>query len=272
MTLHFIHVGKTGGTAVKWRLKRSGLAYWSESDGHQAPETPYGRILLHKHTFRMHDVPPGDYVFFCVRDPIDRFVSGFHSRLNKGQPRYNKEWTIGEREAFEAFPTPQRLAAALAGDDHDERLLAESAMRHIRHLGFMDRKVGTPRQLRARIGQIAYIARQETLDTDWAQLTSLLGLPRDLKLPSGQVRAHRGVASRDTTLDDNAVKALRDWYARDYRLVSYCDQLRAWRGWGTGPGSPAGAAGRFRHEVMRFRGIPAILPAPPPGLRRRLPF
>ena len=80
MAVNFLHVGKTGGTAVKWALRRAGL-----------PDTPYGPVRVHRHTFRMRDVPPEDHVIFFVRDPIARFMSGFYSRLNKGQPRYHYE-------------------------------------------------------------------------------------------------------------------------------------------------------------------------------------
>lgn len=78
MTLHFVHVGKTGGTAIKQALLSHRLAYRHERNAHKLPAGPYGRIHLHKHRFRLGDVPPGDFVFFCVRDPIARFVSGFY--------------------------------------------------------------------------------------------------------------------------------------------------------------------------------------------------
>jgi hypothetical protein len=222
MTLHFLHVGKTGGTAIKRALRRSGL-----------PETPYGPIELHLHRFRIRDVPPDDYFFFCVRDPVARFLSGYYSRQNKGRPRYFSEWTDHERAAFEAFPTPQRLADALASDDEAERELAEAAMRAIRHLRFMSRQVGTPKELDSRLDHIVYIGRQETLSADWPQLKAVLGLPAVAKLPSSRVRAHRRDPSRDTALDDSAVRALQEWYAPDYELVRYCDQVRAAQGWGT---------------------------------------
>jgi len=269
--LHFVHVGKTGGTAIKQTLMRRRLAYWQEEKAEAAPETPHGRIQLHHHKFTMADVPAEDKVFFCVRDPIDRFMSAYYSRLHKGKPRFYYEWSEAERKAFEAFPTPQQLAMALTSRDEEERGRARSAMRRIRHLGFMDRQLGTPRQLRAQLGQIVYIARQETLADDWEQIKVMLALPPEAELPSGPVRSHRRDASVDRTLDDDARRALREWYERDYRLVSYCDQLRAWHGWGAGPDTPAGAD-RLRRGVRRLRGIPAVLPPPPPALRRRLPF
>jgi hypothetical protein len=234
VTVHFLHIGKTGGSAIKDALRRERLAYWNPKNAHRYPETPLGGIHLHHHSFRMAHLPPGDLVFFFLRDPVARFVSGFESRRTKGRPRYDYEWSPEERVAFEAFPTAQRLAVALAGPDSDERRKAVAAMRTIRHLGFMQRQVGRPRQLRERLGQVLHIGRQETLAVDWEQIKARLELPADLELPTDPVRAHKreeGTAPAGA-LDEEAVRALRDWYARDYRLLDYCEQVRAARGWG----------------------------------------
>lgn len=264
MTLHFIHIGKTGGTAIKRALRDAGAAYWKEEDAPTIPDTPYGKIQLHRHSFRMPHVPPGDHVFFCLRDPIDRFVSAFYSRYNKGQPRYYFEWTDAERRAFEAFPTPQRLAGALAGDDPEERKLAEWAMGNVRHLGHMRRFVGPPAQLRGQLGRVVYIARQETLTTDWEQMKSLLKLPAQASLPTARVGAHRRDPSLNADLDEAAVAALKEWYRADYALLRYCDAVRAWNGWGADP-APQGV-GRL---LVRARALPAVLPSPPRPWNRR---
>ena len=123
MTLHLLHIGKTGGTALKHALRTERLAYYKPENAHKFPETPYGRIQLHGHRFRMEDVPPGDYATFFVRDPISRMVSGFYSRLDEGRPHYGSKWTPDERTAFEAFPTPQSLASALDSEDAEQRKL-----------------------------------------------------------------------------------------------------------------------------------------------------
>jgi hypothetical protein len=268
MTLHFIHIGKTGGTALKGALRKGKLAYWRDEDAGSVTTTPYGPIRLHHHGFGMRDVAAEDHVFFCLRDPIERFVSAFYSRLHKGQPRYYFEWSDAERRAFEAFPTPQRLAQGLASDDADEQSLAKWAMGNIKHMGHASRVVGSPAQLRSRLPQVVYIARQETLATDWEQLKHLLRLPSEAELPASRKRAHRRDPSLDTTLDPMAVAALREWYRRDYRLLWYCDALRAWHGWGAGP--PPQGGRRVRYELARLRGAPALLPLPPAWVRRRI--
>lgn len=258
-TLHVVHVGKTGGSAIAGALVRAGFAKWN--GGRPDRTTPCGRIRLHAHGTSLTEVPPGDHVMFAVRDPIARFVSAFYSRQRKGQPRYFFEWTARERMIFERFATPQELAASLSSEDEADRRLAEWSLLNIRHLNYMERSAGTRSQLRARLDRIAYIARQETLDADWAKLRVILGLPDDVELPAAPDRAHRRDPELGTELKPEHEAALRRFYARDYRLLAYCERLRALRGWG--PPRPAAA---------RVRGLPAMLPPPPLAVRRRLRF
>ena len=233
MTVRFVHIGKTGGSPIKAALKKNGLAYHDEEKAHRAPKTPFGPIWIPKaHGLRVPDLPAGDCTFFCVRDPVARFVSGFYSRLRKGQPRYFVEWRPVERETFEAFPTPNRLAAALVSDDDEERERGHKAMNTIRHLRHQERWAGTPEELRERGDQILYIGRQETLNADWEQLKEILDLPRQIELPTDPVVAHRREKGGEEPLTDASVEILRDWYKRDYELLDYCEELRAERGWG----------------------------------------
>jgi Sulfotransferase family len=232
MAVHFVHVRKTGGLAVKQALLDARLAAFAGEEPRRLPKTPYGRIVLHRrHNFRVRDVPEGDHVFFFVRDPAARFVSGFYSRKRKGQPRHHVEWSAAERQAFETFPTPQRLAAALSSADEKERRRARRAMRKLRHLQPMWRSVGRARGLRRRADQILFVGRQETIEDDWERLKTILELPPDLGLPSDPVLAHRNDPALDTSLDALALDNLRRWYRRDYRLLAHCDRLRAERGW-----------------------------------------
>lgn len=254
MTLHFVHVGKTGGTAIKRTLRQHGLAC-GENETPRGPPTPYGPIQVHPHRFRMFDVPEGDYAFFVLRDPVERFRSGFLSRQNQGLPGHSYPWTSDERKAFEAFPTASELIRALGSQDRHERELAEWAMGRIRHLGFMYRIVGTPRLLRAQLGKVVFVGMQETLARDWEQLKAILELPADIPLPRGRRRAHRQDPSQKEPLDPQLEQQLRLWYRRDYQLLLYCHRLRAWHGWGPEPTLPLG--------IQRLRGLQALLPQRP---------
>ena len=242
MTVRFVHIGKTGGSSIRAALKENGLAARSEQKVRDLPHTPFGPIQLPKaHGVRVPDIPAGDYTFFCVREPLARFMSGFYSRLRKGQPRYYREWRPVERETFETFPTPNRLAAGLVSDDDEERKRARKAMSTIFHLRPMEHWTGTPEELRERDGQILYIGRQETLSADWEQLKAILELPPEIELPTDPIAAHRRDKSGEESLDDASIEILRDWYKRDYAVVEYCEQVRAERGWGVRVGERSSA-------------------------------
>src|SRR5919108_4446855 len=107
-TVHFLHIGKTGGTAIKHILKRH-----SVTRGYV--------IRRHGHRTTLREVSAGEKVIFFVRDPLSRFISGFYSRLRQGQPRYFNPWTPEERMAFERFDTPNRLAVGLFSENEEKR-------------------------------------------------------------------------------------------------------------------------------------------------------
>jgi hypothetical protein len=226
VTLHFIHIGKTGGTAIKHILKRSGNAHWPGEAPDGVPETPYGRIMLHPHRFKLKDVPEGDFAFFCLRDPIDRFFSAWYSRQTEGRPRYFFPWTDEERRAYELYATPQALVADLAAGSEQAAWVMDQIL-HVRPMAY---KLVWPHNLERELPRIAYIAKQETLDQDFENLKVLLGLPERLHLPRGKA-SHRAEARPDKSLDDAGRKALQRYYKLDYKLLARCEEVRVARGW-----------------------------------------
>ena len=112
--LHFLHIGKTGGTAMKEAL------------------TPHAKsgdwlIKLHGHNVTLENVPAGEGVIFFLRDPLTRYVSGFYSRQRQGHPRYFYPWSSDEKTAFERFATPNQLALALSDENVETRAAAQKA-------------------------------------------------------------------------------------------------------------------------------------------------
>lgn len=225
--VHFLHIGKTGGTAIKAALKA---------------HPPDVTLHVHPHRFRLANVPRGERVFFFVRDPLSRFVSAFYSRKRKGLPRYYFEWSKGEAEAFAAFETPDALASALASPDKKLRKRARVAMRQIRHLqsSYLD-WIGSERALLARLDDVLLIGLQEELGTDFQLLKRLLGLPPAASLPTDDRIAHRNPAGADKRLSAEAEANLRAWYAKDIAIYDLCKRLREER-FGI---AATGAAGRM---------------------------
>ena len=101
--VHMLHVGKTGGTAVKSALRQQA--------------SPTIKMFLHPHHVSLADIPPDDEVFLFLRDPVSRFVSGFESRRREGRPAHYHPWNRHERAAFERFSTAEELALTLASGD-----------------------------------------------------------------------------------------------------------------------------------------------------------
>lgn len=104
--MHFLHIPKTGGTAIIAALAPHALAYG---------------IVLHDHRVTLRDIAVGERVFFAVRAPLSHFVSGFNSRLRHGRLRDEVPWTAGEAAAFGRFPTPTALGRAVGPQSSHSR-------------------------------------------------------------------------------------------------------------------------------------------------------
>jgi hypothetical protein len=210
---HFLHIGKTGGTAVKVAIR-------------QAQSSSNYRVELRKHEIRLAAVPDDDYFFFCVRDPVSRYLSGFLSRQREGQPRYRIPWREDEAAAFGHFQSPDTLAVSLtAGGTEQED--AEAAMRAIRHVRdsywdwFRD-----PDYFRSRADHILWVGHQEALEL--SPLAATLGF-ENLQLPTDPWEANRGPQAKPE-LSDLARANLRNWYARDYEFLDLCAEIIPTRG------------------------------------------
>ncbi len=211
--VHMLHIGKTGGTAVKAVLL-----------GQSPPGT---RLMLHHHGVSLADLPADDDVFFFLRDPVTRFVSGFESRRREGRPAHYHPWSPAERAAFGRFPSAEALALALGASDPVERTRAAKAMNGITHVRsrladwLVDEDL-----VRARRERIVFVGWQESLDVDFARLVELLGLAPGTKLPRDEAAAHRAperATARELSIA--AAAPIRAWYAGDYRFIDLLVKL-----------------------------------------------
>ncbi len=162
-------------------------------EGRTEGSSGFGEVPARREPTRHHlgSIPEADYYFFCVRDPIDKYVSGFLSRKRQGQPRTSFPGTRTRAEAFARFDSPDALAVSLSAGGTEQQD-AEAAMRAIRQLRrsywdwFRD-----PEYFKSRADHIVWVGRQESLDLK--PLAAALGvesleLPTD---PGGRTRARR---------------------------------------------------------------------------------
>lgn len=212
--VHMLHVGKTGGIAVKAALETA--------------EIPPGlRLLLHGHGISLRNVPAEDDVFLFLRDPVARFVSGFEMRRREGRPRRDRAWTAAEQRAFRQFGSAEALAMALRSRNRSERAAAKRAMRSISHVRtHLADWLANEGEVRSRQRDLVFIGWQERLDADFRALVSLLGLPPTTRLPSDEYGANRAAADDlQSTLSADAVEIMRAWYVEDYKLIALLGDL-----------------------------------------------
>ena len=206
--LHFIHIGKTAGTALKHALS-------------DYTDSRHAQIYLHGHDFKLTDLPDNQYCFFSVRDPIDRFVSAFYSRQRQGKPRYNSKWSVAEELSFSLFVTPNQLANDLYSDNWKKRVNAEYAMLSIRHINnsywdwFIDE-----RYFLSRKKSIVFIFDQTSLNSDFEEFKKRFSISKKALLPDrNSVNAHSNNVSFNTKLNKVAELNLKRWYAKEYVFV-----------------------------------------------------
>lgn len=202
--VHFLHIGKTGGNALRATL---------------APLMAERGIVWHGHQTNLHDIPEGEQVVFFVRDPVARYVSGFNGRLRRDLPNQFCDWEPAERASFALFPNPNALAEALASPDGMARIEAEHAMRSIAHVRKpLAHFLTSADYVESRRDDILLIGFQETLEDDFQRLKQRLGLPAGLGLPRDPVVAHRMPPSFAAELSPAGRAAIEAWYARDIDL------------------------------------------------------
>ncbi len=209
---HILHIPKTGGTAV--RVALGGL--------------PRGVFHCGGHMARLTDVPAGETVVFGIRDPISRFVSGFNSKLRKGQPRNHVEWTPVQQEGFARFPNPNSLAEGLSDRNFAVREWASRLIRDMFHTGVpLSFWFDSVDYLRSRRADIGFIWLQGELPSDFELMKPALGLPADLRLPTDPVGSHVTPPGFETDVSDLAIANLAGWYRGEFAFFEAAQRMRA---------------------------------------------
>jgi hypothetical protein len=211
--INLLHIGKTGGNAVKTALAG-------------APPPDKVLVRLRPHRVRLSDVPQGEKVVFFLREPGSRFVSGFNTRQRQGRPRFDSPWSPAEQIAFSRFRSADDLAVSLSSTDQDVRHAAEDAMRSIQHVrdSFYYWFISDD-YFRSRLDDIILIGFQETLEADFDSLKCIIGLQKDVVLPSDEIVAHRSPSRQATTLSAEAKANLSHWYSKDLDFYAWCEEI-----------------------------------------------
>jgi hypothetical protein len=209
MAIHVLHVGKTGGTALRSMLQ---------------PFADQGMFVLHDHHVRLSDCPATALTFVVIRHPVARFISGFNSRLRQGRPRYERPWSLQERLAFRLFSTPDQLAQGLGSGFPTTKCAAVLAMHGIRHVNRrLSYWLDDPQRLRD--GNRVMIGRTNRLDHDVGRLFERAGIDQVPVLPTGPIVAHVTPARFSTQISDRGRANLTKWFGEDIALYEHCLSL-----------------------------------------------
>lgn len=215
---HFLHIGKTGGTTFKKVLAAHLRIH------------PAAPLLAHGHTMTLEQaraVLPNGRLAFFVRDPVERFISGFNSRLRMGRPRYNNPWSPEEAIAFPLFPTPNDLAEALSSGDADRHASAVRAMHGISHVrNSLASFLVSIEFLNEMADRICFIGDMRNFDADLAVLRTIFGIDPRVPTPTDGLNTHRTPAHISRHLSDLGLKNIRQWYAADFPIHEHCLNMR----------------------------------------------
>jgi len=213
----FIHIGKTGGSAIKVAIRRHFELTGQKNVSTLGHGARLEEILENKIKLKL---------CFVVRDPVSRFVSAFNSRLRGG--RYGVgQWTPREEKLFMRFATPNDLAEALSSSDGTLRIKAGKAMGAIGHLRRdLVYHLGSVEILEAAKDQIAFIGDQRSLDDDFARFKQIVGLRSDIELPKDQTDAHRAPETMSKNLSQSGTQNIQKHYRRDYPILEWCVRRR----------------------------------------------
>ncbi|MCB1495944.1 MAG: sulfotransferase family 2 domain-containing protein [Bauldia sp.] len=122
----YLHIPKTGGSGIGQFLNKL-----TQTIGAEKVPTKFNHPWTVEHILQQF---PEISIHVVIRDPVERMVSGFLSRMRMGRPRRNHIWNTPEAISFSFFSEPQQLLRALVSDDERLKSAALFAYAGIRHL------------------------------------------------------------------------------------------------------------------------------------------
>jgi Flp pilus assembly protein TadD len=212
LKISFLHIGKTGGNSLREMLTAAtvdtGIDFtWCKHD------TTLRKLM---------DSDAETRIGLVFRDPAERFVSAFWSRMRMGRPRNNSLWSAEEAIAFKWFATPNELAEALSGDDprlYSAALFALEAISHLRRN--MAWVLGTVADMQRARDRLHFVCPLEQLDRRLPKLLATLGISGTAASIEHLHVRPEGRSHADE-LSAKGLQALRKHWQADYDLYDYC--------------------------------------------------
>ena len=204
--IRFIHIGKTGGSFAWFILNKIDTE---------------NKLILNGHANTLNN-ENYKYIFF-IRDPVTRYISSFISRLRKGKPLYNVEWTHEEKIAYTNFKTPNELAESLSptNSHYKEALHAMHSVFHLKHdISYYLKDVETIKKYK---DKIIYIGKQETINEDINSIVKLLGYDytiTDEDMTTKFIHKTPDNYKDITWLSELGRQNVINYYKKDYEIIT----------------------------------------------------
>jgi hypothetical protein len=220
--LGFLHIPKTGGSGI------SELGRRLVEDGRPFPCT-FG----HDWSFEaIRKDRPTMRIALIVRDPLERAISGFNSRLRQGRPTYRKPWRPAEAAAFALFPDVTRWLDALVADDEWSLSAHAYVQQHVTHLRWNYRfYFESPAAVREQAAAIALVGRIEETDAFVDALLAEAGIPAE-RVAGRYQRRHEAPVRTASALEGYSagdIAKMRARLAEEYAIYEALLELAAGR-------------------------------------------
>ena len=205
--MNFIHIGKTGGSAITESIKQF-----------IGKDTDYGKFVISGHGGKLTN--EGKYIFF-VRNPIDRFVSAYLSGFREGKPRYHYPWSPMEKKYFTMFPTPNQLAESLYENED-----ANEAMKHLRHVNTsLTHFLGDSTNIQKCKDNIIFVGTTENLSEGFTTIKKILNI--ETGLVTDEIKTHKtpNQYSHLKKISPKGVENIRKYYNEDYIVIEELHNL-----------------------------------------------
>lgn len=222
----FVHIHKCAGTSVEVALgkllRHNDFVFGSTKSGEKNQEFFKKAIGLNKHSTASEarrwmgdDMYGKCFKFAFVRHPVDRLQSlySYAHKLAEGTPLTPEEQTALDRDGTMPDRPPYRYKAVRAA--LKARNFSEFALHP---LTWQD--AGSQPQWESVCDSsgkliVDFIGKVETIQDDWARITTQLGLEADLEVRNAS--GGRSVSQ----LTPQALATVRERYAKDFELFGY---------------------------------------------------
>jgi len=219
-----IHVGKTGGTYIKDIIRH---ATGTKVAREQQLINSNLVLLNHKTLTETANMYGEDHRFaFIFREPTERFISGFHSRLRMGVPERKVIWSPKEAAAFAVFKTPNELAEALYSDDTYTLSAAHYSMNAIRHLhrGYEYHFGKQSHFIIHKQDKIVTCIDLKNLDMNIHQFLNQIGIEQ-VNIDIDQYSEMRTITDHSKYLSELARLSLKEFWKNEYNFYELFQKL-----------------------------------------------